>query len=268
MLRYLGHGFRQFGLYPLVSKPRVNWEFYAVVIGQCAPLLKKNETPRFKTKRLWVFRPGSSHGWVGVGAKKAYITSFHFGSVPPQLDSLVKLDNYCEVELNNAEAKRLVALADELEPHFKKRTNLSNLLFQGALTELTLLVLRKIPEQIARAPENEAERTVELATQWFSERVQDNPPVSEVAREMHVSVSTLRRRFHSARRSSPAHVFEKIRIGVAMQLMTKGNSKLDAIAVECGYSCTSDFCRAFKLFTSITPNAWRQTLIGPPDGAD
>ena len=267
MLRYLGYGFRQFGLYPLVSKPRVNWEFYAVVKGQCAPVLRKNITPRFSKLKFWIFRPGSSHGWAGIGDKKAYVASFHFGSVPSQLDNLVKLESPLELDLTTGEADRIVALAKELEPQFKKRTNLSNLIFQAAVTDLSLLALRKIPDQVELSPDNEAEHTVELATKWFSDRVHLNPPIAEVAREMHVSVSTLRRRFHQVRQASPADVFEKIRIGLAMQLMTRGNSKLDAIAIECGYSCTSDFCRAFKAFTNITPNVWRQTLIGPPTAA-
>jgi len=267
MLRYLGYGFRQFGLYPLVSKPRVNWEFYAVVKGQCAPVFKKDELPRFSSNKLWIFRPGSSHGWAGIGDKKVYVTSFHFGSVPTQIDALVKLDSHLEVELSSEEKKRIVCLAKNLEPHFKKRTNLSNLYFQSAVTELTLLALKKIPEQALATQDNEAERTVELATQWFTDRIQSNPSISTVAREMHVSVSTLRRRFHLVRQASPAHVFEKIRIGLAMQLMTRSNIKLEVIASESGYSCTSDFCRAFKAFTNITPNAWRQTLIGPPAAA-
>lgn len=267
MLRYLGFGFRQFGLFPLVSKPRLNWEFYAVVQGRCAPVFGPGAKSPFSTKTFWVFPPGSSHGWAGEGKRRCYVTAFHFGSVPPELDAVVRAGGCLKFSLTSAECKRFVALARALQPDFKRRTNLSNLLFQGALAELALVALRKLPKQTVVLPENHAEQTVEAATRWFLERAHLNPSIAAVAREMHVSVSTLRRRFYVTRQASPAHVFEKIRIGLAMQLMSGTSNKLDFIATQCGYSCTSDFCRAFKSFTKITPNVWRRTIIGPPPAA-
>jgi AraC-like DNA-binding protein len=43
--------------------------------------------------------------------------------------------------------------------------------------------------------------------------------------------------------------------------------KLDGIAEQCGFTGTSDFCRAFKAFAKVSPNAWRQTLLQPPRAA-
>ena len=232
MLRYLGFGHRQFGLYPLVSKPRINWEFYAVVRGRCAPVFGNRAKLPFATKTLWIFPPGSSHGWAGVGNRRCFIAAFHFGSVPPQLDAAVTACGYLELPLSADECKRIEELAGRLQPDFKRRTNLSGLLFQGALTELSLLALCKLPQQTVVLPENQAERTVEAASLWFSERAHLNPSIAAVASQLHVSVSTLRRRFYVARQASPAHVFEKIRIGLAMQLMSGTDYKLDFIATR------------------------------------
>jgi AraC-like DNA-binding protein len=62
-------------------------------------------------------------------------------------------------------------------------------------------------------------------------------------------------------------VFGRIQIEKGMRLMTETKLKLDGIAEECGFTCTSDFCRAFKTFTHVTPNVWRQTILPPPKAA-
>ena len=88
-----------------------------------------------------------------------------------------------------------------------------------------------------------------------------------VAREVHVSPSTLRRLFRRVLRQQPARVFGRIQIEKGMRLMTETKSKLDSIAEECGFTSTSDFCRAFKAFTKVTPTVWRETILPPPRAA-
>ena len=61
MLRYLGVGPRQFGVYPLKPLARINWEFFAVVKGRCAPLSPDNDHPPLSEQTLWVTAPGSAH---------------------------------------------------------------------------------------------------------------------------------------------------------------------------------------------------------------
>jgi AraC family transcriptional regulator len=135
------------------------------------------------------------------------------------------------------------------------------------LIELTLLVLRKLPVSNASLIEGHAERTVENATAWFTENVRANPSITEVAREVHVSPSTLRRLFRRVLHEQPARVFGRIQVEKGMRLMTGTKLKLDVIADECGFTSTSDFCRAFKAFTKVTPTVWRQTILAPPRAA-
>ncbi len=267
MLRYLGSGYRQFGLYPLVSGGRLNWEFYAVVQGRCGPVLQPDKPPRLRSSTLWVFPAGSRHGWGGDGARRASITAFHFGSVPEQLQAAVRRDGYLEVPLRPAECRRLVALAAELKQHFHRPTNLSELLFQGALTELSLLVLKKLELPEVPLPEGHARRAVENALSWFADHVRHNPSVVDVAEHVHVSASTLRRLFRQVRDESPAQAFSRIRLETAMRLMSQTTAKLEIVAEECGYSCTSDFCRAFKALHGSTPNQWRRRLLKTPEHA-
>lgn len=267
MLRYLGVGPRQFGLFPLKPIVRMNWEFFAVVRGRCAPLTVGNARPPLAATTLWVTPPGSAHTWAGDGQREAHVAVFHFGSVPAALEAFVRERSQVAVPLKPAECRRIAALAHELDPDYRQPTSLSNLVFQAALLELTLLVLRKAGPSKLPVLADHAERTVENATRWFTEHVRANPSIVEVAREVHVSPSTLRRLFQRVLRQQPTRVFSRIQLEKSMRLMTETKLKLDGVALECGFTCTSDFCRAFKAFTKVTPTVWRRTILPPPRAA-
>jgi AraC family transcriptional regulator len=267
MLRYLGVGSRQFGLYPLKPLARMNWEFFAVVKGRCAPLTSDNGHPPLAEQTLWVTAPGSAHTWAGEGSRRAHVAVFHFGSVPAALEAAVRERGQLALGLKPAECERIAALAREVQPDFHQPNHFSNLVFQAALIELALLVLRKLPPGKFPPLADHAERTVENATAWYSEHVRANPSITEVAREVHVSPSTLRRLFRRVLREQPTRVFGRIQVEKGMRLMAETKLKLESIADECGFTCTSDFCRAFKAHTKVTPTVWRQTILEPPRAA-
>jgi AraC family transcriptional regulator len=267
MLRYLGTGFRQFGLYPLSPHPRLNWEFFAVVKGRCAALNPGDKTSRLVSRTLWISPPHSQHAWAGDGERTVQVTVFHFGSVPVALERAVRERGRLVVPLTSTECLRLIDLARQVRPDFENPNALSQLVFQCLLLELSLLALRKLPYR--RQPDNrdKAERVVEAATAWFTEHVSANPTIDEVAGQVHVSSSTLRRFFQQAVGERPVRVFRRIQIENGMRLMADTASKLDAVAEACGFTSTSDFCRAFKAHAKVSPNTWRRTLLGPPRGA-
>jgi AraC family transcriptional regulator len=216
---------------------------------------------------LWITAPGSTHTWAGDGTRRAEVAVFHFGSVPAVLVAAVRQPGQVAFKLTSAECRRVVVLARQLRADYQRPNKLSNLVFHAALIELSLLVLRKLPLTSLSPIEDYAERTVENATTWYAENVRINPTITAVAREVHVSPSTLRRLFRRVLHERPARVFGRIQIERGMRLMTEGKLKLDSIADECGFTSTSDFCRAFKAYTNVTPTVWRITILPPPRGA-
>jgi AraC family transcriptional regulator len=267
MLRYLGAGSRQFGVYPITPLARMNWEFFAVVKGRCAPQQGGRATSPLCAATLWITAPGSAHTWAGDGTRRAEVAVFHFGFVPALLVAAVRQPGQLAVKLTTEECRRVGALARQLRPDFDKPKKLSNLVFHAALIELSLLVLRKLPLTSLSLIEGYSERTVENATTWYAENVRLNPTITAVAQKVHVSPSTLRRLFRRVLQERPARVFGRIQIELGMRLMTEGKLKLDNIADECGFTSTSDFCRAFKAYTNVTPTLWRSTILPPPRGA-
>jgi len=205
-----------------------------------------------------------AHGWTGNKTHRAYITAFHFGMVPPQLEAAVRERDYLVLPLDTVERKRPVAIAKQMRPEILQPTNFSHLMYQGVLVELTLLALRKLPTLEKPFPPSLAKRTVEASTTWFARNLAMTPSVAQVAEEMHVSSSTLRRMFSKARKESPVRVFARMRLEASMKLLSETTLKLDEIAAQCGYSCASDFCRAFKTVMKLTPAAWRRNVLSGP----
>ena len=86
----------------------------------------------------------------------------------------------------------------------------------------------------------------------------EQPKLDQIAQAVNVSVRHLRRLFWQARRESPQTAFTRLRLERAMGLLSLSNLKLDAIARQCGFSSSSDFCRVFKIHHHMSPDAWRK----------
>jgi AraC-like DNA-binding protein len=263
MLRYLGTGIRQFGLFPLTCSHRMDWEFYAVVRGRIALLTPEGGKPQLKQHRMWVLPPQCSHGWTGDGPRKATIAAFHFSTVPPPLDKIAQERHYLYVDLNQAEAYRVMEIAEELGQCYQRPTSLDNLYHQKALLELTLMALKNEPVRVLPPSPDTARAKVEAALIWFAQHIAEQPKLEQVARGVHVSSSHLRRLFHRVRKVSPQTAFTQLRIEQAMELMSRSDDKLKVIADSCGFSSVVNFCRVFKAHTQKTPDFWRKTRLAP-----
>ncbi len=93
------------------------------------------------------------------------------------------------------------------------------------------------------------------------ENLQDNPGAEDIARELGMSVRTLRRRLADTGMS-----FHKIRTDVRMQVamryLTTTRISIERIADMVGYSDQATFTRAFREWAGATPNEVRQRRIG------
>lgn len=263
MLRYLGSGIRRFGLYPIPIHERGMWEFFVVAHGRCGAVFSDADAPALRQQHLWVFPPDIAHGWLGDRAQRCQVAVFHFGSVPPPLEKIVRAREYLERPLTVAQARRVARLEKELRPHYEQMTEKSLLVFEKALLELSLLALDDISFERTETKNDLALRKVEASLTWYSEHMAEQPKIEHVAQAVHVSVSHLRRLFWQARQESPQKSFTKLRLDRAMQLLSHTIFKLDVIAAKCGFSSASDFSRVFKSHHGISPDAWRRSKLGP-----
>lgn len=261
MLRYVAHGYRQ-----LVGRfhPnwRTNWEFFAVLNGRVAPVFGDRDHPPLQEHMLWVFAPESCHGWIAKPEQKFYRVVLHFGSVPDQLETLVRASgNWLAKKLNRDEVARLKQFAVELQPHFDRPSVISPLLFQGRLMDLSLMMLSGRETQQLPSLPNLAAFKVDSALSWYAEHLPRNPSMKEVADAIHVSPSHLRRLFWQVRASSPKAVFHKVRLEKAQEFMARSSLTLEEVARRSGYANASHLCREFKQARRITPTFWRKRIV-------
>jgi AraC family transcriptional regulator len=214
-------------------------------------------------RSFWVFPPETGHGWTAKRAEQCHVAVFHFVTVPPLLERVARSRGYLQRTLSAPQARRVAQLAHELEAPFQHLTEKSNLEFEKALLELTLLALEPIPFARAETQPDHAVRTVESCLRWYAAHMAEEPKLEHVAEVVHVSPSHLRRLFWRVRHENPVRSFTKLRLQRAKDLLSHSDAKLDLVAGQCGFSSVADFCRVFKAYNKISPRAWRRAKLGP-----
>lgn len=268
MLRYLAYGPKDFARTPLVVSTRFNWEFYANLNGWLRPTLPTGTSFPFARHKLWLFAPDTAHGWESSGEIERVV--FHFSSVPDVIQTFWPKSGYIEATLKPAEIASLRKLATSLEPHYRAPTPESILLFQRALIDLCLILLRDRKFDANVPLETVAVERVERAIQWYLARLEERPTLDTVADSVHVSTAHLRRQFKLVYGKSPHAVLTHLRLERASEMLASTTDKLEVIARRCGFNSASDLCRVFHRHHRVYPTVWRTYLSGTEktDGAD
>ena len=258
MLRHMVVGIRRFGVYPMYIHQRDNWEFFTVLRGKCGALLSESGPTTLQQRHLWIFPPETAHGWIGDGPNRCKIVVFHFGKVPPLIEKVARERGFLDSTLSPAQVRRVTEIEMELRAPYGSVTEKSLLFFEKALIELSLIALADIPFAADAGDIDHPLQQVQACLSWYSEHMIEQPKLEQTAQAVNVSVRHLRRLFWQSRHESPQAAFTRVRLERAMGLLSLSNLKLDAIAEQCGFSSSSDFCRVFKMHHHVSPDAWRK----------
>lgn len=90
----------------------------------------------------------------------------------------------------------------------------------------------------------------------------EDPSLERVADELHMAPRTLRRRL-AALGTSYHDIVEQLRRGLAVEYLQQGDRPVERIAEQLGYSDPSNFGRAFRRWTGVSPTAWRERSQAP-----
>ena len=262
MLRYLSSGIRRFGTRPIGQHARVNWEFYAVVSGRCGIMLADGEKLPLRERCLWVFPPQHVHGWYGE-RRHCRVVVMHYGTVPRQLAQAIPARGFLEQALTEAESVKVEEWAHALEPDFHHQDTLSELRFDRAVLDLTLLALGDMPS-LSRSPaDRRMAEKVDSAIAWFRRNLREHPSMEDNAAAVHVSPSHLRRLFMTVLKQNPRTVLGNAQIEIAMRLLSGSDLKIESVAAEAGFASARDFSRVFSSHKGCSPSDWR-TRVQPP----
>lgn len=116
-----------------------NWEFYAVVQGRCGVLLDHDEKLPLRFRRLWVFPPGHRHGWYGE--EHCSVVVVHASSVPRQLVEAIPSSGIIERRITGAQCRQIEAIERAIEPDLHQPSPLSELHFNRAIIDLSVIAL-------------------------------------------------------------------------------------------------------------------------------
>ncbi|AHF94558.1 hypothetical protein OPIT5_20710 [Opitutaceae bacterium TAV5] len=260
MLRYLAAGYKDFSVEAIDVSSRFNWEFYANLRGQLRPSFYDLPDPPLSGPTLWVFPPETLHGWVSEAPFERVV--FHFPSVPDAIREACREPRHLSSPLRKPDITFLRNLAASLQNHYRNPTPVSLLLFERALIDLSLILLREHKQDTGLPLETLAVERVERAVDWYLAHLHERPTLDALAAAVHISPAHLRRQFRLVHGRSPHEVFMQLRLDKAAGLLAGTDETLDVIAPQCGFNSTSDFCRAFRRHYKVYPNTWRTWLSG------
>ena len=100
------------------------------------------------------------------------------------------------------------------------------------------------------------EQVRELTEQYLGEP----QPMEVVAEALHMTPRTLRRRL-SALGTTHQQILEQLRRATALDLLQDTDRSVEEIADSLGYRDPSNFGRAFRRWTGMSPRAWRKVHV-------
>jgi len=243
----------------------MNWEFRAVVSGSCGLILASGEKLPLRENCLWIFPPQHAHGWHG-GRRECNVVILQSTTVPRQLLESVPGVGFFEQQLTLEESRQVEELGRQLNPDFMDRNMLSELRFDRAIIDLSLLALGSMAARSPSAVNRRMTEKVDAAIVWFRRHLREKPGMEEVAAAVHVSPSHLRRLFGTVLKQSPRAVFGNSQIEIAMRLLAGSDLKIESVAAESGFASARDFSRVFSARKGCSPSDWRRRVR--PAGAE
>ncbi len=103
---------------------------------------------------------------------------------------------------------------------------------------------------------------VEDAAKWMQKNYKYQMGLSQMCRELDVSLPHLTRQFHLQTGLSPIRYLTSLRLEHAISLLLNTSMGLEAIAAECGYSNGNYLSKVFKKNMGVSPDQYRSRFHG------
>lgn len=108
----------------------------------------------------------------------------------------------------------------------------------------------------SQLPQARLQKMIEYIARNYASKI----TLSQIAASASVSKSEALRCFQTAIHTTPVEYLIQYRLNQAVHRLTTSNSTITEIALTCGFSSTSYFCRTFQKAYHQTPSAFRQDI--------
>ena len=107
----------------------------------------------------------------------------------------------------------------------------------------------------------------EAAEAFVQKHLFDRITVSDIARHLGFSANRTHTLFREQTGQSPNYYILSRRLKAAEKLLDRSPDSITHIALECGFSSSQYFARAFKKFNGVTPSEFRRSAGANPEKA-
>ncbi len=251
-IRYLAYGKRNYGIKPILSKPRGLWEFQFILSGRAQPTTRQGIDANVYGTRLYIAHPLSSHGWQDEPQGTSEVFVMHFMEVPEELSICIDAEELLCVGLDAEQIRSMAEHMIKIKSYSGRYDIQTSMHLQELLFAMTRLVADK--NQTKSLLPNSHDKA-KRALHWLTESIHLSPTVEMAASTVGVSPTHLRRLFLEAGYKSPKVELIRLKMESAKHGLLQGWSQ-KYIANYLGYSDVGVFARAFRKSCGIPPGNW------------
>lgn len=128
---------------------------------------------------------------------------------------------------------------------------------KNLLEQLLILVYRACPQNFTALENNTGSRIRDIQ-QYIEQHFAENLKISQIAQDFYINHSYLTHVFKQQVGYSPKQYILLNRLSYAQELLETTQLQVSQIAYRCGFGDVNNFIRAFKSYSGLSPNQFRQ----------
>lgn len=210
---------------------------------------------------ILLVRPGQVHAFDANSDHEALLLVFRPETVSPEhiRHLAVHLTEPFSIEHRDHEAiVQLLGFIQQMEevPEELRLTSMAPGLLHAVLSGVNDLYLRRHEETRTPAHNRASDLVFRLECLLMNEPTRQ--PLSDYAKQLHVTPRTLSRACHAIREINPKQLIDRHFVLEAKRKLVLGDETVEEIAFDLGFSEATNFVKFFKRLTGTTPEAFRR----------
>lgn len=138
------------------------------------------------------------------------------------------------------------------------RISYSDLVVSGSIVSLLNKITRMVLRSVSLEEKKICSGCIDETVMYIDSHLDEDLTLDTLAEMVHLSKYHFIRLFKSAKGLTPHEYITSCRIDMSKKMLRETDRKISDIALECGFTDTSGYIKAFKRLCKITPGAYRK----------
>jgi len=164
------------------------------------------------------------------------------------------------LHLTQEQFVRICGLAEALDQTLTEKAPGFRLIALARFLEIVATLSRYYEEM----PHNDSRKVVQIANaiSYMETHFSEEITAEKLATTAHMSSRNFHRVFVQATGNTPSAHLLRLRIMESQHLLTHTDKSITEVALDCGFSESNYFARAFRRFTGRSPSSFRKAVTG------